>query len=101
MGEIEYLKDADVVREAIAHEGITQAALADLLGYGNQSSVSGRLNGKSMSTERFVTMLSVMGYDVVVRKVETNPDTGEITEKDMWKVAPANHRNAGKKPYEK
>lgn len=99
--EIESLKDADVIREAILDQGITQAGLASLLGYKHQSSVSGRLSGKSMSTERFVTMLSAMGYEVVVRKIETDETTGEITKRDMWKVAPAEHRNSGNKPRER
>lgn len=100
MDELICLKDADVIRAAISDKGITQAALAGLLGYGNQSSVSGRLNGKSMSTERFVTMLAAMGYEVVVRKAEIDEQTGEVTRKDMWQVAPSEHRNSGKKPFQ-
>lgn len=100
MEELIRLKDADVIRAAIIDRGITQAALAGLLGYGNQSSVSGRLNGKSMSTERFVTMLSAMGYEVIVRKVEFDEQTGEITKEDKWQVAPSEHRSSGKKPLQ-
>lgn len=100
MGELNCLKDSDVIRAAIIDKGTTQTALAEMLGYGGQSSVSSRLNGRSMSTERFVTMLAAMGYEVIVRKTEVDEQTGELTRKDMWQVAPSEHRNSGRKPFQ-
>lgn len=63
------MKSNEVVRAAMGKDGITQANLAEKMGYKNQSSVGnalGRENG--MRVDVFVKMMKAMGYDVVVRR---------------------------------
>ena len=63
------MKSNEVVRAAMAADGISQANLAAKLGYKHQSSVGnalGRENG--MRVDVFVKMMNAMGYDVLVRR---------------------------------
>ena len=68
------MKEADIIRAVMKETGTTQVTLTELLGYGHQSSVSGRINSPRMSVERFSAMIDAMGYEVVVR--EKQPVTG-------------------------
>lgn len=59
----------EIIKKAMAADGITQKELADALGWSSQQSVGNMLTRKnSMRLDNFVKMLNKMGYDVVVRK---------------------------------
>ena len=64
------MKATDAIRAILAQEGITQTELAKTLGYAQQSAVSGRLNTTRPSIDKIGEILSVLGYEMVIRKVE-------------------------------
>ena len=65
----------EIIRDVMKQEGITQMALAERMGYANNSAVAGRLNSPRISAEKLVEMLGAMGYEVIVRKADANrPD---------------------------
>lgn len=66
------LNGNDVIRKIMTDDGVTQAVLAERLGYKGQGTVSQRINTKRMSLERFVSMLNAMGYSVAVGKDDGN-----------------------------
>ena len=76
----------DIVKSAMSESGITQLKMSELLGYTSQATVSQRLNTPRMSLDKFVEMLSVIGYEVVVRKTKVDQETGEVTKEDKWVV---------------
>lgn len=73
----EPMTGVEVIRDVMSREGIMQKELAEMLGYSNASAITNRLNSTSISMERFVSILSVMGYEVIVRRKdeEQNDDT--------------------------
>ncbi len=78
----EPMTGVEVLRDVMKEEAITQKELSDRLGYSNPSAITNRLNSTSISMERFVSILSVMGYEVVVRK---NRESG--SDDNEWIVA--------------
>lgn len=71
--------EKQIIRDAMAADGITQKELADALGLVGQQSIGNMLNRKnSMRLDNFVKMLDAMGYAVVVRK--------KLGESEEWKV---------------
>lgn len=71
--------EKQIIRDAMAADGITQKELADALGLVGQQSVGNMLTRKnSMRLDNFVKMLDAMGYAVVVRK--------KLGESEEWKV---------------
>ena len=78
------MNEKDIIREAMKTCGWTQETLAEKLGYGSQSAVSNRINGKSMRVDTFVKFLSTMGYEVVVKSVNPtkNKNSWVVTEEE-------------------
>ena len=73
------MNEKEIVKAAMAADGITQKELADALGWGSQQAVGNMLTRKnSMRLDNFVKMLNEMGYEVVVRK--------KLGISDEWKV---------------
>jgi ribosome-binding protein aMBF1 (putative translation factor) len=71
--------EKQIIRDAMAADGITQKELADALGLVGQQSVGNMLSRKnSMRLDNFVKMLDAMGYAVVVRK--------KLGESEEWRV---------------
>lgn len=71
--------EKQIIRDAMAADGITQKELADALGLVGQQSIGNMLTRKnSMRLDNFVKMLDAMGYSVVVRK--------KLGESEEWKV---------------
>ena len=71
--------EKQIIRDAMAADGITQKELAEALGLVGQQSIGNMLNRKnSMRLDNFVKMLDAMGYAVVVRK--------KLGESEEWKV---------------
>lgn len=71
--------EKQIIRDAMAADGITQKELADALGLVAQQSVGNMLARKnSMRLDNFVKMLDAMGYAVVVRK--------KLGESEEWRV---------------
>lgn len=71
--------EKQIIRDAMAADGITQKELAEALGLVGQQSVGNMLTRKnSMRLDNFVKMLDAMGYAVVVRK--------KLGESEEWKV---------------
>lgn len=69
----------DIIKAAMAADGITQKELSDALGWGSQQAVGNMLARKnSMRLDNFIKMLSEMGYEVVVRK--------KLGVSEEWKV---------------
>lgn len=94
------MEDTDIVKAVMKETGTTQVALTQLLGYANQSAVSGRLNSRGLGVERFVSMLEAMGYEVVVRKIvkrdgsedEVRGGLENSADEKEWVVAPGKRR---------
>lgn len=84
--ELEKLSGNDIVKMAMTDSKTTQNKLFRRMGYKGQGTVSKMINSTRMSLDSFSGMLSAMGYEVVVRKVSVDEDTGEIIRTDMWKV---------------
>lgn len=73
------MNEKEIIKTAMAADGITQKELADALGWNSQQSVGNMLSRKnSMRLDNFVKMLNEMGYEVVVRK--------KLGVSDEWKV---------------
>jgi antitoxin component HigA of HigAB toxin-antitoxin module len=63
------MKSNKAIRAVMSSDGITQANLAERLGYKTQSGVSNALSRENgMRVDVFVKMMNAMGYDVVVRR---------------------------------
>ena len=103
------MNEKNVIREAMKSCGWTQEVLAKKAGYSAQSSLSSRLNGKSMRVDTFVKLLSAMGYKLVVCSTSPNTnknkwvvDIGEETrsdnEVDSHPMQKANHRVRPRRP---
>lgn len=73
------MNEKDVIREAMKSCGWTQTVLAEKAGYSAQSSLSSRLNGKSMRVDTFVKLLSAMGYEVVVQSTSPRENKNKWT----------------------
>lgn len=73
------MNEKEIIKTAMAADGITQKELAEALGWSSQQSVGNMLTRKnSMRLDNFVKMLNEMGYEVVVRK--------RLGESEEWKV---------------
>ena len=73
------MNEKEIIKTAMATDGITQKELAEALGWSSQQSVGNMLTRKnSMRLDNFVKMLNEMGYDVVVRK--------KLGVSEEWKV---------------
>lgn len=73
------MNEKEIIKSAMAADGITQKELADALGWGSQQAVGNMLTRKnSMRLDNFVKMLNEMGYEVVVRK--------KLGVSEEWKV---------------
>ena len=73
------MNEKEIIKTAMAADGITQKELAEALGWSSQQSVGNMLTRKnSMRLDNFVKMLNEMGYEVVVRK--------KLGVSDEWKV---------------
>lgn len=72
----------EIIRDVMRASGMTHAKLANELGYKSASGVTERLSTPRISVERFVGMLSAMGYEVIVRKIGGVPSE----EEQEWRV---------------
>lgn len=73
------MNEKEIIKTAMAADGITQKELAEALGWSSQQSVGNMLTRKNgMRLDNFVKMLNEMGYEVVVRK--------KLGVSDEWKV---------------
>lgn len=63
----------EVIREIMVRQGITQEKMAVMMGYTHASSVNGRLQTGRISAEKLNEFLEVLGYELVIRKVCTEP----------------------------
>lgn len=73
------MNEKDIVRAAMATCGWNQEELAKKAGYATQSSISSRLNGKSMRVDTFVKLLAAMGYEVSVRSTSPQKNSNKWT----------------------
>lgn len=84
--------DRDVIKAVVADSGMTQAELADRMGYEDQSAVSQIMNRKRSSLDKVVAALNVMGYSVVVKRGQE-----ELFEvRTEWEVEKRGARQSGK-----
>ena len=60
------MTENEILKAAMKETGTTQIKLCDMLGYSTQSSISGVLNSTRMSVDKFVELLYMMGYEVIV-----------------------------------
>lgn len=85
---LDMMNGTAIVKAAMSETGTTQVKLSQMLGYKGQGTVSQRINTMRMSLDKFVEMLSAMGYEVIVRKPVVDEE-GEIIEyEDKWGVKP-------------
>ena len=62
------MNDKQIVKDAIAHAGITQAALSARLGYANKTSLATMLSRPSdLRSNVLLKILDALGFEVVVR----------------------------------
>ena len=73
------MNEKDIIRAAMEVCGWNQETLAKNAGYTTQSSISSRLNGKSMRVDTFVKLLAAMGYEVTVRSTSPRKNSKEWT----------------------
>lgn len=73
------MNEKDIIRAAMATCGWNQEELAKKAGYTTQSSISSRLNGKSMRVDTFVKLLAAMGYEVTVRSTSPQKNSNKWT----------------------
>ncbi len=75
------MKSTDVVREIMKESGITQYELGKKLGYASQAGLAGRLNAPKIGVATLATILSGLGYELIVRKEgERDGDEWKVTE---------------------
>ena len=67
----------DILREVMSEHGMTQAKLAEEMGYTTQSAVAERLRG-DVRTSIVVKMLEMMGCELIVRD--------KVNQSKEWKV---------------
>lgn len=60
------MKFNDVIRTAMQSTGTLQHELGNKLGI-RQNSVSNTINRQNITLSKFITVMSVLGYDVIVR----------------------------------
>lgn len=72
-GARDVMRWSRIVREIYEKEGYTQQRLATALGLKGQNRVAEMLRHKGIGLERFVRIMDVMGYEVVVRKRSAGP----------------------------
>lgn len=84
--------DRDVIKAVVADSGMTQAELADRMGYEDQSAVSQIMNRKRSSLDKVVAALNVMGYSVVVKRGQE--EMFEV--RTEWEVEKHAARHSGK-----
>jgi len=85
--ELERMDGSKIIKTAMADSKTTQNVLCKRMGYEGQGTVSKMVNSPRMSLDSFSKMLSAMGYEVIVRKVEVCKETGEVTTTEKWKVS--------------
>lgn len=90
--ELSQLGGGAIIRAAMAETGTTQVKLSKLLGYKGQGTVSSSINTMRMSLGKFVKMLSVMGYEVVVRGPAIDAEGEIVGCEDKWEVKPPEDR---------
>ena len=73
------MNEKDIIRAAMATCGWNQEELAKRAGYTAQSSISSRLNGRSMRVDTFVKLLAVMGYEVTIRSTSPQKNSNKWT----------------------
>jgi len=96
------MNEKDIIRAAMASCGWNQEMLAKNAGYTTQSSISSRLNGKSMRVDTFVKLLSVMGYEVTVKSTSPRTNTNKWTiSYENAEVIPANEVSMEKAELDK
>lgn len=72
------MKSKDILEKVMKDEKVTQKELAQALGLGSQQAVGNLLKREgSVRLDRFVEMMNIMGYEIIVRKKKT---IGEVEE---------------------
>jgi len=67
-----------IVRSALKETGTTQQRLAEEMGYSTgQANIAKIFTRKDIYLSTFVKMLNKLGYEVVVRKKTSSPETEE------------------------
>lgn len=61
----------EIIVEAMKRRGFNQAHLASAAGLKRQSNVSEMLRSSSMRVDNFCKLLATMGYEIVVRDIQT------------------------------
>lgn len=62
------MNDKQIVKDAIAHAGISQAALSERIGYANKTSLATMLSRPSdLRMNVLLKILDALGFEVVVR----------------------------------
>lgn len=64
------MNEKDVLREVMKDRGLSQQALADLMGYKTQSGIGNILSGGSFRVDTFKRLLGAMGYKLIVKGEE-------------------------------
>lgn len=84
--KLEKLDGGRIIKAAMAESKTTQNMLYKKMGYEGQGTISKMVNSPRMSLESFSKLLSAMGYEVIVHKVETEEGTGKVKKTEKWKV---------------
>lgn len=70
------MKFNDIIRHALSEAGMTQAQLGELIGL-KQTSVSSTVVRPNITLAKFITVMDILGYDIIVQP--RNPDSDSIT----------------------
>lgn len=74
------MKSTDIIKSCIKSRGMTQAMLAEQMGFKHQSSIAEQLRRENIGIENFVKILNTMGYDIIVK------DRNGANNENCWKV---------------
>lgn len=61
------MKTSEILKVAMKEKGVTQVALAFMMGFSSQGSIGNMLKRENMDSDVFVELLDNLGYEVVVQ----------------------------------
>lgn len=90
------MKPNEVIKTALFATKTTQLRLSEMLGYGNQSCISSRLDSK-MSADMLIEWLDKLGYEIVVQpKTQGKRKEGSIVLESSGKPDGRGKKNKAK-----
>ena len=74
-----YMKTGEIIRTVMKDKGVTQVALAAMMGFSSQGTVGNMLKRENIDTDVLIGILDKLGYEVVVQpKTQGQRKAGSI-----------------------